>query len=58
VLFRGPYEEPARSDWPRDYAVSPDGQRFVMIRGEQEAPTQVHVVLSRREELQHRSQAR
>ena len=58
LLFRGPYEEPARSDWPRNYAVSLDGQRFVMIRGEQEAPAQVHVVLSWLEELRGRSLSR
>ena len=28
LLFRGPYEEPARPDWPRNYAVSLDGPRF------------------------------
>ena len=55
LLFRGPYEEPARPDWPRNYAVSLDGQRFIMIRGEEEAPTQIHVVLSWLEELRGRS---
>ena len=55
LLFRGPYEEPARPDWPRNYAVSRDGQRFIMIRGEESAPTQVHVVLSWLEELRGRS---
>jgi hypothetical protein len=58
LLFRGPYEEPARPDWPRNYAVSLDDQRFVMIRGEQGAPAQVHVVLSWLEELRGRSRPR
>jgi serine/threonine-protein kinase len=31
MLFRGPFEEPARFDWPRNYDVAPDG-RFLMIR--------------------------
>jgi serine/threonine-protein kinase len=62
LLFRGSYMEPAgtspslaRPDWPRNYAVSRDGQRFIMIRGEEEPPTQVHVVLSWLEELRGRS---
>ncbi len=55
LLFRGPYEEPARPDWPRNYAVSLDGQRFIVIRGEESSPTQVHVVLSWLEELRGRS---
>jgi Tol biopolymer transport system component len=58
LLFRGPYEEPARPDWPRNYDVAPDGQRFVMIRGENSAPTQIHVVLSWLEELRARSRPR
>jgi Tol biopolymer transport system component len=55
LLFRGKFEEPARPDWPRNYAVTPDGQRFIMIRGEESAPTQLHVVLSWLEELRGRS---
>jgi hypothetical protein len=58
LLFRGPYEEPARPDWPRNYAVSLDDQRFFMIRGEQDAPAQVHVVLWWLEELRGRSRSR
>jgi eukaryotic-like serine/threonine-protein kinase len=58
LLFRGPYEEPARPDWPRNYDVAPDGQRFVMIRGEDSAPTQIQVVLSWLEELRVRPRPR
>ena len=62
LLFRGSYDEPAgaspnlaRPDWPRNYAVSRDGQRFIMVRGEESAPTQIHVVLSWLQELRGRS---
>jgi serine/threonine-protein kinase len=58
LLFRGSYEEPARTDWSRNYDVAPDGQRFVMIRGEESAPTQIHVVLSWLEELRDKSRPR
>jgi hypothetical protein len=58
LLFRGPYEEPARPDWPRNYAVSLDDQRFLMIRGDQEAPAHIHVVLEWLEELGGRSRSR
>ena len=36
--------------------MSPDGQRFVMIRGEKEAPTRLHGVLSWLEERRRRAQ--
>ena len=58
LLFRGPYEEPARPDWPRNYAVSLDDQRFFMIRGDPDAPAQVQVVLEWLEELRGRSRSR
>lgn len=58
LFFRGAYEEPARPDWPRNYAVSLDDQRFIMIRGEESAPAQIHVVLSWLEELRARSRPR
>jgi hypothetical protein len=58
LLFRGPYEEPGRPDWPWNYAVSRDDQRFVMIRGEEPAPGRIHVVLSWPEELRARSRPR
>jgi Tol biopolymer transport system component len=58
VLFRGSYEEPARTDWSRNYDVAPDGQRFAMIRGEETAPAQIYVVLSWLEEQRERSHPR
>jgi eukaryotic-like serine/threonine-protein kinase len=55
TLFEGRYERtPATSP---DYDVSPDGQRFLMLkRSEQEAaaPTQINVVLNWFEELKRR----
>ncbi len=55
VLFEGRYElSPATSP---NYDVSPDGQRFLMLRpSEQEAsaPTQINVVLNWFEELKRR----
>ncbi len=56
VLFAGPYElSPATSP---DYDVSPDGQRFLMLKpaeaGEAAAPTQINVVLNWFEELKRR----
>jgi eukaryotic-like serine/threonine-protein kinase len=58
LLFRGPYQEPARPDWPCNYAVSLDGQRFVMIGGDEPAPAEVHVVLSWLEEQRGRASPR
>jgi hypothetical protein len=39
-----------------NYDVSPDGQRFLMLKGgeEQQAATQIHVVLNWFEELKRR----
>lgn len=51
-LFEGRYE---RSDIGRNYDLSPDGTRFVMIRSEErEMPARVHVVLNWQEELKSR----
>jgi len=55
VLFEGKYR-PTPSNQP-NYSVSPDGQRFLMIKAsEQEelAPTQINVVLNWFTELQQR----
>jgi Tol biopolymer transport system component len=50
VLFEGAYVPTPRS-FP-DYDVSPDGQRFLMLKAtEQAAPTQINVVLNWFEEL-------
>jgi hypothetical protein len=52
MLFAGPYE-PAPLTNP-DYDVSPDGQRFLMLKPADQAeasPTQINVVLNWFEEL-------
>jgi serine/threonine-protein kinase len=52
VLFEGSYQRSAAS--PGDnpyYDISPDGQRFLMIKREQQAGTQINVVLNWFEEL-------
>jgi serine/threonine-protein kinase len=51
VLFgTGPYES---NPWGRMYDVAPDGQRFVMIRGETDAAVHVVIVFNFLAELQH-----
>ena len=53
VLFQGQYLSsfPTRSN----YDVSPDGQRFLMLKPvEQAAPTQINVVLNWFEELKQK----
>jgi len=55
MLFEGPYV-PAPALLP-DYDVSPDGQRFLMLKpaeSQASAPTQIHVVLNWFEELKKR----
>ncbi len=55
VLFEGPYE-PTPATFPY-YDVSPDGQRFLMLKpsdSAQAAPTQINVVLNWFEELKRR----
>jgi serine/threonine-protein kinase len=52
MLFEGPYE-PTPITYP-NYDVSPDGQRFLMLKPvgqERTAPTQINVVLNWTEEL-------
>ena len=55
MLFRGPYNStPATS---ANYSVSPDGQRFLMLKSvgtAEGAPTQINVVLNWFEELKQR----
>jgi serine/threonine-protein kinase len=50
-LFERPYEL-SSALWP-DYDVSPDGQRFLMVKmvDESEVPAQINVVLNWHEEL-------
>lgn len=53
MLFEGPYVS-APSDPSPEFDVSPDGQRFLMLKPvtqEQAAPTQINVVLNWTEEL-------
>jgi serine/threonine protein kinase len=57
MLFEGPYERAAVP--VSNYDVSPDGQRFLMLKPSeqeltQEAPTQINVVLNWFEELQQK----
>jgi Tol biopolymer transport system component/predicted Ser/Thr protein kinase len=54
MLFEGPYLTTARSI--PDYDVSPDGQRFLMLRApdQAQAPAQISVVLNWLEELKQK----
>jgi hypothetical protein len=55
VLFEGRYE-PTPATFP-NYDVSPDGQRFLMLKPSEQAAaaaTQINVVLNWFEELKHR----
>jgi serine/threonine-protein kinase len=55
MLFEGPYQ-PSPATTP-NYAVSPDGQRFLMLKfvgTPEEAPMQINVVLNWFEELKRR----
>jgi hypothetical protein len=52
MLFEGRYEGAVGWFGYANYDVSADGQRFLMIRSEEEpAPTRIHVVLNWAEEL-------
>ncbi len=52
VLFEGSYQLSAASPGENPYYdISPDGQRFLMIKIEQQAGTQINVVLNWFEEL-------
>jgi len=55
VLFEGRYLTSAGS--PADYDVSPDGQRFLMVKESDEAPAQIDVVLNWSDELKRRAPA-
>ncbi len=53
ILFQGNFDH--GPDGMNNYDITPDGQRFVMIKSEQEsAPTQINVVLNWFEELKRR----
>jgi hypothetical protein len=49
ILFDGPYQ--ADTGGHASYDVSPDGQKFLMIRNEEAVLTELRVVLSFPEEL-------
>jgi serine/threonine-protein kinase len=52
LLFEGRYEYAAEWFGSTNYDVTPDGQRFLMIRSEEQpAPTRIRVVLNWAEEL-------
>ena len=55
ILFEAPYAR-NNNNWMANYDVSPDGQRFLMLKSEaqQAAATQIHVVLNWFEELKRR----
>ena len=53
VLFEGSYVPTPRSF--QDYDISPDGQRFLMLKPEQaQFPQQINVVLNWTEELKQK----
>jgi hypothetical protein len=57
VLFAGQYQ-PSQSPVPTaNYDVSPDGQRFLMLKpgGQDQAATQINVVLNWFEDLKRRA---
>jgi Tol biopolymer transport system component len=53
VLFEGPYVPTPRSF--QDYDVSPDGQRFLMLKPNEQALAQIDVVLNWFEELKQKA---
>ncbi|MGH9389039.1 MAG: hypothetical protein ACRD1Z_05435, partial [Vicinamibacteria bacterium] len=55
ILFEGRFEGATGWFGYANYDVTPDGQRFLMIRAEEEsAPTRIHVVLNWAEELKEK----
>ena len=55
VLFEGPYVPSPRS--LSDYDVSPDGQRFLMLKNAEQRPGEISVVLNWPEELKQKARA-
>ena len=56
MLFEGPYQSLPTISTP-NYDVSPDGQRFLMLKSTEQAqaaPTQINVVLNWAEELKQK----
>lgn len=60
ALFEGEYIEVGGPDGPRSYDVTPDGQRFVMLKPYEEpsAPSQVIVALEWFDDLGRRVPAK
>jgi serine/threonine-protein kinase len=55
VVFRGRYDAPSMSSGSLNYHASPDGQRFIVVQGDEEsAPQVIRVVLNWFEELRQR----
>ncbi len=56
ILFEGLSRlPPVGTPGQRDYDLTPDGQRFLMVkRGEESIPTQINVVLNWAEELKQK----
>jgi serine/threonine protein kinase/Tol biopolymer transport system component len=46
ILFEGEYEEEGQSDSPRNYDVTPDGQRFVLIKPPEEPSTPSRLIVA------------
>ena len=55
MLFEGAYVPLPRS--LADYDVSPDGQRFVMLKNAEQRPGEISVVLNWTEELKQKAPA-
>ena len=55
VLFEGPYTPSPRSS--PDYDVSPDGQRFLMVKAAEQSPGQINVVLNWTADLKQKAPA-
>ena len=55
ILFEGPYVTSPRS--LSDYDVSPDGQRFLMLKNAEQRPGEISVVLNWAEELKQKAPA-
>jgi serine/threonine protein kinase len=55
MLFQGPYTPTPRS--ASDYDVSPDGQRFLMLKAAEQAPGQISVVLNWMDVLKQKASA-
>jgi hypothetical protein len=55
ILFQGSYIPTPRS--AADYDVSPDGQRFLMLKGAEQVPGEINVVVNWTDELKQKAPA-